>query len=295
MRSERWSGPAGGAAPTTAPPPAAKAAAPTTAPAAAAAGGAATPTPAAASIAGPTPTPYPVANYGSNSAKVSIRYWTILGSVDGIVMNDLVRKFAEANPDIRVESLQGVTDFITKMEAAAISNTAPDVAIVRHTYVGPFAIKNVLSPLTQAELTRSASRPRISNRRSGSSRSIRAPSTPCRWISTAHAMVYNKAIIAAAGMKPPTTLEEWQAVNDKITKDDVLGYNTFAIGAGAQEFMTWYWYGIVRQFGVDMLNCGCHQGRVQYTRRCRGRQLDAGHAAEGQPEDGARRRSAAHR
>jgi len=148
--------PSGGAAPAAAPTSAAAAAA-TTAPAAAKPttappAGAPTATPNAASIAAPTPTPYPVANYGSNSAKVSIRYWTILGSVDGIVMNDLVRKFAEANPDIRVESLQGVTDFVTKMEAAAISGTAPDVAIVRHTYVGPFASKNVLSPLTPDEL-----------------------------------------------------------------------------------------------------------------------------------------------
>jgi hypothetical protein len=127
---------AAAAKPTTAP--AAAAAAPTTAPAA----GAATATPApAAAIAGPTPTPYPVANFGSTTAKVSIRYWTILGSVDGIVMNELVRKFADANPDIRVESLQGVVDFPTKMEAAAISNTAPDVCIVRHTYIGPFGSK----------------------------------------------------------------------------------------------------------------------------------------------------------
>src|SRR6185436_12720764 len=236
--------PAGGAAPTTAPPAAA-----TTAPA----GGAATPTAAAASIAGPTPTPYPVANFGSNSAKVSIRYWTILGSVDGIVMNDLVRKFAEANPDIRVESLQGVTDFVTKMEAAAISSTAPDVAIVRHTYIGPFASKNVLSPLTQAELDQVGIKAEDFDPTVWKFSQYQGTQYTVPLDIHAHAMVYNKALISAAGMKPPTTLEEWQAVNDKVTKDDVLGYNTFAIGSGAQEFMTWYWYGIVRQFGVEML------------------------------------------
>jgi len=128
-------------------PDAAPGAAPTTAPAAAA-----KPTEPPASIAGPTPAPYPVANFGSNSANVKIRYWTILGSVDGIIMTDLVRKFAEANPDIGVESLQGVTDFVPKMEPAAIGGSAPDVAIVRHIYIGPFASKGVLSELSQAEL-----------------------------------------------------------------------------------------------------------------------------------------------
>ena len=195
-----------------------------------------------------------MANFGSSSAKVGIRYWTILGSVDGIVMNELVRKFADANPDIRVESLQGVVDFPTKMQAAAISGTAPDVCIVRHTYIGPFASKNVLSELTQAELDQVG---------------IKAEDfDPTVWKFTqyqgkqytvpldihAHAMLYNKAILAKNNLKAPTTLDEWQNVVNTVSTGDILGYNTFAIGAGAQEFMTWYWYGIVRQFGVEMVS-----------------------------------------
>src|SRR4029453_9805446 len=69
----------------------------------------------------------------------------------------------------------------------------------------------------------------------------------------AHAMLHNKALLDKAGLKAPTTLDEWSNVVKETSKGDTLGYNTFAIGAGAQEFMTWYWYGIVRQFGVEML------------------------------------------
>jgi multiple sugar transport system substrate-binding protein len=236
--------------PTTAP-----AAAATTAPAAAKPAGAATPTAApAASIANPTATPYPVANFGSNAAKVSIRYWTILGSVDGIIMNDLVRKFAEANPDIRVESLQGVTDFVTKMEAAAISNTAPDVAIVRHTYIGPFASKNVLSEITASELEQGGIKAEDFDPTVWKFSQFEGKQYTVPLDIHAHALLYNKAILSKGGFsKPPTTLEEWKAINDKVTSEDILGYNTFAIGNGAQEFMTWYWYGIVRQFGVETL------------------------------------------
>ena len=228
----------GGAAPP--------AGAPTTAPAAGT-------TPTAPSVAAPTATPFAAANFGSNSAKVSIRYWTILGSVDGIVMNDLVRKFAEANPDIRVESLQGVTDFITKMEAATISGTAPDVAIVRHTYIGPFVDKNALTPLTQAELEQVGIRaedfdPTVWKFSQYKDQQYTVPlDIHC------HAMLHNKAILDKAGVKPPTTLDEWSEVVNKTTQDDVLGYNTFAIGGGAAEPLTWYWYGIIRQFGAEML------------------------------------------
>ena len=227
------------------------AAAPTTA-APAAAG--ATPTAATELQAAPTATPYPVANFGSSSAKVSIRYWTILGSVDGIVMNDLVRSFSEANPDIRVESLQGVTDFITKMEAAAISGTAPDVAIVRHTYIGPFASKNVLSPLTTDELSQVGIKEEDFEPTVWKFTQYQGQQYTVPLDIHLHAMLYDKALLTQAGFsKPPTTLDEWMEVAKKTTNGDVLGYNTFNIGRGAAEPLTWYWYGIVRQFGVDML------------------------------------------
>lgn len=248
-------------APPASGPTTASAAAPTAAPAAkpttppAAADGGATPTAVSALQAAPTATPYPVANFGSNSAKVSIRYWTILGSVDGIVMNDLVRKFAEANPDIRVESLQGVTDFITKMEAAAISSTAPDVAIVRHTYIAAFASKNVLSPLTNDELSQVGIKQEDFDPTVWKFTQYQGQQYTVPLDIHLHAMLYNKALLGQAGYsKPPTTLDEWMDVVRKTTNGDVLGYNTFNIGRGASEALTWYWYGIVRQFGVEMLN-----------------------------------------
>jgi len=218
------------------------------------AGATATPNAAAASVANPTATPYPVANFGSNSAKVSIRYWTILGSVDGIVMNDLVRKFAEANPDIRVESLQGVVDFIPKMEAAAISSTAPDVAIVRHTYIAAFASKNVLSPITPDELSQAGIKAEDFDQTVWKFTQYQGQQYTVPLDIHLHAMLHNKKLLADAGFsKPPTTLDEWTDVIKKTSKGDVLGYNTFAIGNGAAEPLTWYWYGISRQFGVEML------------------------------------------
>ena len=202
----------------------------------------------------PTATPYLPETFGSDSAKVKLRYWTILGSVDGIVMNDLVRKFSQENPDIAIESLQGLTDFIQKMQASSISGTAPDVALVRHTYIGPFVEKNMLDPVEPADLA---------------SAGINAADyDPTVWQFTqyqgkqytvpldihCHAMLYNKKILADNDLEVPQTLADWSAAVEKVTKDDTIGYNTFALGAGAQEYMTWYIFGIWRQFGVDMIS-----------------------------------------
>jgi multiple sugar transport system substrate-binding protein len=236
--------PAAAAAPTAA----GQAAAPT------AAGQAAAPTKEVNVATAPTATPQPVQNFGSASAKVKIRYWTILGSVDGIVMNDLVKKFSDENPDIAVESLQGLTDFVQKMQAAGISGTAPDVALVRHTYIGPFADKNILTPLTSDELQAAG---------------IKAEDyDPTVWQFTqyngnqytipldihCHAMVYNKKILADNGLQVPTTHDEWLAAVKKVTTGDTIGFNTFALGRGAEEFMTWYIFGIWKQYGVDMIS-----------------------------------------
>jgi multiple sugar transport system substrate-binding protein len=234
---------------------AAPAAAPTTAPAAAAPTTAAAEAPTAVTVAtAPTATPQPALNFGSDAAKVKIRYWTILGSVDGIVMNDLVKKFSAENPDIAVESLQGLNDFIPKMQSSSISGTAPDVVIVRHTYIGPFVDKNILTPFETGELEAAGIKA--------------ADYDPTVWKFTeyegkqytvpldihCHAMLYNKKILADNGLQVPTTLDEWLAAVTKVTKDDIIGYNTFALGAGAQEFMTWYIFGIWKQYGVDMIS-----------------------------------------
>ncbi|MFO7170111.1 MAG: extracellular solute-binding protein [Chloroflexota bacterium] len=223
------------------------------APNAATGGEAAEPTMVSVSEA-PTATPYAPETFGSESAKVKIRYWTILGSVDGIIMNDLVRKFSQENPDIAVESLQGLTDFIQKMQASSISGTAPDVALVRHTYIGPFVEKNMLDPIEPADLADAGINA--------------ADYDPTVWQFTqyqgkqytvpldihCHAMLYNKRILADNDLEVPQTLDEWTHVVEKVTKDDIIGYNTFALGSGAQEYMTWFLFGIWRQFGVDMIS-----------------------------------------
>ncbi len=184
-----------------APPPAAALPAAPTAPPAA--GGAEAPTAAMAAPAEPSPTPVTAQVFGSDTAKTKIRYWTILGSVDGIVMNDLVRKFSEENPDIAVESLQGLTDFIQKMQASSISDTAPDVALVRHTYIGPFVDKNILSPIDVGELDVAGIKtadydPTVWNFTQYQGKQYTVPlDIHC------HAMLYNKKILADNGLQVP--------------------------------------------------------------------------------------------
>lgn len=225
---------------------------PTAAPPTAAPGApAATNTPASVTTAA-TATPQPLETFGNTNAKVKLRYWTILGSVDGIVMNDLTRKFAAENPDIAVESLQGLTDFVQKMQAAGISNTAPDVALVRQTYIGPFADKNILSPLSPEELTAAGINAADYDSTVWGFTEYKGQRYTIPLDVHCHAMLYEDKILKDNALTVPTTTDEWLAAVKKVTKGDIIGYNTFALGAGAQEFMTWYIFGVWKQWGVEM-------------------------------------------
>src|SRR5262245_43000992 len=163
-----------------------------------------------------TPTPAPTATAiavsSNESASVRIQYWTILSGPDGDEMSALVEKFSEENPDIGVDSLQGLLDFVPKLQAAAISGTAPDVALLRSYYIGAFASKGVLSPLSADELT--------------SAGINEADWDPTVWQFTKYedeqytipldihcfAQFYNQALLDSKSQAVPTTIDELKAV-----------------------------------------------------------------------------------
>jgi multiple sugar transport system substrate-binding protein len=205
----------------------------------------------------PAPTQTPIAASYNENASVKIQYWTILSGPDGDEMSALVGKFAEENPDIAVESLQGLLDFVPKMQAAAISGTAPDVALVRNHYIGAFASKGVLSPITSDELTASG---------------IKAEDfDPTVWGFTTFednqytipldihcfAMLYNKKLLSAKNLEAPTTLDELKAVAQATTDraNQICGYqNWIATNANNTEAFPWLWFMFQMQFGGQFLS-----------------------------------------
>jgi multiple sugar transport system substrate-binding protein len=205
----------------------------------------------------PEPTSTPIALSSNESASVRIQYWTILSGPDGDEMSALVAKFSEENPDIGVDSLQGLLDFVPKMQAAAISGTAPDVALVRNHYIGAFASKGVLTPVTNDEL--------------GAHGINSADFDPTVWGFTTYqdeqytvpldihcfAMLYNKTRLGDAGLDVPTTLDELKAVATATTKVDeqICGYQNWIVNnANNAEAFPWLWFMFQNQFGGQFLN-----------------------------------------
>ena len=156
----------------------------------------------------PAPTQTPIAITEQRSAKVRIQFWTILSGPDGDEMSALVQKFSDENPDIGVDSLQGLLDFVPKLQAAGISGTAPDVALLRSYYIGAFASKGVLSPLTPDELTAAGIKqedwdPTVWGFTTFEDQQYTVPlDIHC------FAQFYNKKLLGAKGLDVPTTIDE---------------------------------------------------------------------------------------
>lgn len=205
----------------------------------------------------PAPTQTPIAIQSNEGAKVRIQYWTILSGPDGDEMSALVQKFSDENPDIGVDSLQGLLDFVPKLQAAGISGTAPDVALLRHYYIGAFASKGVLSPLSPDELAAAGIK--------------QEDWDPTVWGFTTYedqqytipldihcfAQFYNKALLGAKSLEVPTTLDELKAVAQATTDraNQICGYqNWIAPNGGAGENFGWLWWTFQAQFGGQFLS-----------------------------------------
>ena len=204
----------------------------------------------------PTPTPI-VATHGGADAAVKITYWTILNGPDGDEMNALVGKFAAENPDIQVESIQGLTDYIPKMQAAAISGTLPDVTLLRHHYIGTFGANNILSPLQASELEQAGIRaedydPTVWQfTKSGDTQYTVPLDIHC------FAQIYNKTAITNAGLTVPTTWDEVKAVAQATTNQDTdtVGYMHWILNnANSADPFTWLWFNFQHQLGGSFIS-----------------------------------------
>lgn len=197
-----------------------------------------------------TPTPPPTA-VPPTPGPARLVYWTILGNVDGIIMDELVEEFTAENPEIEIESLQGVADFEAKLQAAVLTGTGPDVTLFRLHYVGPYASRNIILPLEAGYL--------------GDEGVVKENFDPRVWDATFYqgnqfaipfdihlfALFYNTRIFEEGGLdpdQPPETLTDWYEMAKTLNKGDIVGTAIYGWPPG----MFWIWYGLIKQWGGEL-------------------------------------------
>ena len=195
-----------------------------------------------------------VATLASSSVKaVEIEYWQYVFDTRVKAMNQLITKFQEANPDIKVKQTTfPYADYQTKVAAAILAGQGPDVVQLFYGWTDSFIAGKMIRPL-RAEAFPAADIERdffpiVSAMKRGND--YYGLPTAVRSL----ALFYNKKIFKEAGLdpnNPPKTLDELVAAAEKTTKRDGSGNIVSAgmtLDMGGQDHQ-WWREVLIRQFG----------------------------------------------
>lgn len=182
---------------------------------------------------------------------VRLVYWTVLGNVDGIIMDALVKQYTDENPGVEIESLQGVEEFEAKLQASVLTGTGPDMTLFRMHYIGPYAARDVVIPfdasgLADAGVVRDNFDSRVWDATIYEGEQYAIPFDVHLF-----SLFRNTKLFADAGLDPavpPTTLTEWYDMAKTLNQGDVVGTAIYSWPPG----MFWIYYGLMHQFGGEL-------------------------------------------
>ncbi len=188
---------------------------------------------------------------GTAASAVDIEYWQYIYDSRVAAMDQLIAKFEEANPDIKVKQVTfPYADYQTRVVAAHMAGNGPDVLQMFYGWTDSFVKGGVLQPLPRdtfpADKIESEFFPIVKAMKRGDD--YYGLPTAVRSL----ALFYNKTLFKEAGIEnPPTTLDELVADAVKLTKKDAGGnYTTvgMTIEMAGQDHQ-WWREVLVRQFG----------------------------------------------
>jgi multiple sugar transport system substrate-binding protein len=189
----------------------------------------------------------------SGAKAVEIEYWQYVFDTRVKAMNQLIAKFQEANPDIKVKQTTfPYADYQTKVAAAILAGQGPDVVQLFYGWTDNFIAGKMIRPLRAeafpgAEIERDFF-PIISAMKRGNE--YYGLPTAVRSL----ALFYNKKAFKDAGLdpnNPPKTIDELVAAAEKMTKRDGSGNIVSAgmtLDMGGQDHQ-WWREVLIRQFG----------------------------------------------
>jgi multiple sugar transport system substrate-binding protein len=184
---------------------------------------------------------------------VEIEYWQYTFDPRVRVMDDLIKQFQAANPNIRVKHVHfPYADYRTKLSAAIAGNQGPDIVQFYYGWLSDFQKADIIQPLPtdilppakiDAEFFPMVQAMKVNG-------AYFALPTAVRSLS----VFYNTRLMKEAGLdpaKPPATLDAMLDAALKMTKRDASG-NITQVGLGAgMDAQDHHWWRevLLRQFG----------------------------------------------
>ncbi len=183
------------------------------------------------------------------AGKLNLDYWTPFAGPDGPNMGKLVDQYNHNNPYTYFKYLRVGGGYETKMTAAAISKTLPEVAAYRLDWLPDAISRGIFQPIddlaSRMKVQPSDFAPAVWQ---GGEQKGRRYAIPL----DTHVAVFfaNQALLARAGIKtPPTDLASFQAAAKATTSGSTYGFQVPINWPLPMHFSTWLW-----QLGGELTN-----------------------------------------
>jgi len=191
---------------------------------------------------------------GSDSGDVQLTFWnpeTDPGPVSAL--NKMVAAYEKDNPNVHVKVVTiPWSDIYTKWQTALQSGDAPDATIGSASFAASFQAQGVLEPLDdvvkqiggESAWAQSASSLAKLSQQKGSYYTL-------PFVNNSVVLWYNKSMLAAAGLQPPTTWDELRTAAAAMTHGDQYG---ILIPSSSSQVTTQSLYSLIRSNGGDLVD-----------------------------------------
>ena len=190
---------------------------------------------------------------GTAKAETGIEFWQHFHEDRVLAMEQLIRNFEAANPDIKVSMHHfPKEDYRSNLEAAIPAGEGPDVAQIHYGWLDDYVAADLIQPLPTSafppETVEEEFFPLVAAMR-GDNEYWALPTAV-----GGLGVFYNKRLFEEAGIEgPPETLDEMVELAKKLTKRDDSG-NLTQVGltvAMSSQDHHWFREVLVRQFGGE--------------------------------------------
>lgn len=191
----------------------------------------------------------------SGSGAVELEFWNP-ETDEGIisVLETMIEKYEADNPEVKVNLVTiPWSDIYTKWQTALQGGNAPDVTIGSAAFAASFQAQGVLEPLNDvvakiggegAWSDTAASLVALSKTPDGDYFSL-------PFVNNSVVLWYNKPMLEAAGLEPPTTWDELEAAAAAMTHDDQYG---ILIPSSVSQVTTQSLYSLILSNGGDLVD-----------------------------------------
>jgi N,N'-diacetylchitobiose transport system substrate-binding protein len=175
-------------------------------------------------------------NTTSSTPSGTLTVWLMNGSAPDSVVSAVNADFNAKYPNVKVSvQIQQWSDITTKLDTAFAGSTPPDVVELGNTLVAKYAAAGALSNITSKKGCYENSSSWLQSLTDSCTLSGKLYCVP--YYAGSRAVVYRKDMFTAAGVQPPTSMDDWMTVGQKL-----MDANKSDANFSALYFPGKYWY-----------------------------------------------------